>query len=478
MRRAGDAGKLPLSAARGTATLLAIMVTMAVMSPGAGRVAAQDLPTQPPSPAAIEPTPVPVTTDPAQAPVTTAPAQAATTDPTQAVAPGPAEFTAGAPHVQTVAQGLVGIEGPVVWRVREVGLSSTGAPETAATSFTLQRTGAAIIRNEVTSRRTRLEAGEAFFMPAGDPFLRYSVGSDSSIIWIVELLPPEAAAAGVPVTGTVLFTSDAINDYPKGTFEVELQRGVLLSNDVSALPAHTGPALLMVTSGRIQATVEGGEPAPIGAGSGRLITGGLTLRNGDTQPAAFVVASLGEPVDGAEQPAAAAQTAPTPASAQAVPTVLLPPVDQQAPQTQVEPTPVPVVVEPPPPVPAAQGVPTDGDADGDGLSDAEELAYGSDPLNRDYDGDGLLDGQEVYVTGTDPVNNDTDGDGLVDGEEVNQYGSNPVSTDGDGDGLGDADELFVYGTSPSAFDSDGDGIGDGEEVLNFGTNPLDPASGP
>lgn len=469
MRRAGDAGKLPVSAARGMATLLTITLTIAVMSAGVGRVAAQDLPTQPPSPAVVEPTPVPVTTDPAAPP--------ATTDPAQAAAPGPAEFTAGAAHVQTVAQGLVGIEGPVVWRVREVGLSSTGAPETAATSFTLQRTGAAIIRNEVTSRRTRLEVGEAFFMPAGDPFLRYSVGSDSSIIWIVELLPPEAAAAGAPVTGTVLFTSDAINDYPKGTFEVELQRGVLLPNDVSNLPPHTGPALLMVTSGRIQATVEGGEPAPIGAGSGRLVTGGLTLRNGDTQPAAFVVASLGEPVDGAEQPAAASQTAPTPVPGQAVPTVLLPPVDQQTQQAPVEPTPVLVVVEPTP-VPVAQGVPTDGDTDGDGLSDAEELAYGSDPLNRDYDGDGLLDGEEVYVHATDPVNNDTDGDGLVDGEEVNQYGANPVSTDGDGDGLGDADELFVYGTSPSAFDSDGDGIGDGEEVLNFGTNPLDPASGP
>ena len=103
----------------------------------------------------------------------------------------PAEFIAGAPHVQTVAQGLVGVEGPVVWRVRELGLSATGAPETATSSFALQRTGASIVRNELTSRRTRLEAGEAHFMPAGDPFLRYAVGSDPSIIWILE-----AGAAG------------------------------------------------------------------------------------------------------------------------------------------------------------------------------------------------------------------------------------------------------------------------------------------
>ena len=355
-------------------------------------------------------------------------------------------------------------------------MSATGAPESAATSFTLQRTGAAIIRNELTSRRTRLEAGEAFFMPSGDPFLRYAVGSDPSIIWVIELLPPEAAAPGAATTGTVLFTSDAINDYPRGTFDVELQRGILLPGEVSELPPHTGPALMMVTSGRLQATADGGQPAPISAGSGRLVTGALTLRNGDTQPAAFVVAALGEPVDGAEQPAAAPGGA-----------------DSSARATRAD----------RPPAPSGRGsygrradtgaggrgtdartdrrrrgLSESGDIDGDGLSDVDEAAYGSDPLNRDYDADGLLDGEEVYVYGTDPLNNDTDGDGLLDGEEVNQFGTSSVSTDADGDGLVDDDELFVYGTAPDAFDTDGDGIGDGEEVFTFGTNPLDPASGP
>ena len=462
MRRAGDAGNLPTGAARIVAALLATAMTMALLAPEAERATAQDLPTQPPSPAAVEPTPLPVET--------TAEAQAAA---------APAEFTAGAPHVHTVAQGLVGVEGPLVWRVRELGLSATGAPETASSSFTLQRTGASIIRNELTSRRTRLEAGEAFFMPTGDPFLRYAVGSDPSIIWVVELVPAETAAPGAPANGTVLFTSDAINDYPRGTFDLEMQRGILLPGEVSELPPHTGPALVMVTSGRVQASADGGQPAPISAGSGRLVTGGLTLRNGDTQPAAFVVGALGEPVDGAEQPAQpAAQVVPTPVPGQAVPTVLLPPVD--AAPTAVPPTPVPAApVEAPTAVPPAE-VPSSasGDIDGDGLSDVDEAAYGSDPLNRDFDADGLLDGEEVYVHGTDPLNNDSDGDGLLDGEEVNQYGTSPVSTDTDGDGLGDADEIFVYGTAPGAFDTDGDGIGDGEEVLNFGTNPLDPASGP
>ncbi len=454
MGRAGYGGKLPAGAARGLAALLSIAMTAVMLLPPGEPAAAQDLPAQPASPAAAQPT---------------AAAQAAA---------APAEFIAGAPHIHTVAQGLIGIDGPLVWRVREVGLSATGAPESGSTSFTLQRTGAAIIRNELTSRRTRLEAGEAYFMPSGDPFLRYAVGSDPSIIWVVELVPPEAAAPGAATTGTVLFTSDAINDYPRGTFDVELQRGILLPGEVSELPPHTGPALMMVTSGRLQATADGGQPAPISAGSGRLVTGALTLRNGDTQPAAFVVAALGEPVDGAEQPAASTQAVPTPVPGQPVPTVLLPPVD--AAPTAVVPTAAPEQVVEPTPVPTTAPVVSSesGDIDGDGLSDVDEAAYGSDPLNRDYDADGLLDGEEVYIHGTDPLNNDSDGDGLLDGEEVNQFGTSSTSSDADSDGLVDDDEIFVYGTAPEAFDTDGDGIGDGDEVLTYGTNPLDPASAP
>jgi hypothetical protein len=464
MRRAGDAGNLPFGVMRGFAVLSGIALAVAML-PGGERVAAQDLPTQPPSPAAVEPT---------------AATQAAAAQPAAAQpAPVSADISAGAPHVDTIAQGLTGIDGPVVWRVREVGLSSTSAPETASTSFALQRTGASIVRNEITSRRTRLEPGEGAFMASGDPYLRYAVGSDPSVTWIVELLPPDAAAPGAPITGTVLFTSDAINDYPKGTFDVELQRAVLLPGETSELPPHTGPALLMVTTGSVQASADGGQPAPIGAGSGRLVTGGLTLRNGDTQPAAFIVAALGEPVDGAEQSAAQAAAQPTanPASAQPVPTVLLPPVDAAPTPAPAQPTPAPVVTEPTP-VPPSQAVPTQGDTDGDGLSDVDEAAYGTDPLNRDYDADGLLDGEEVYTYGTDPLNNDTDGDGLLDGEEINQYGTSPLSPDTDGDGISDADELFIYGTSPTLPDTDGDGIWDGEEVFNYGTDPLDPSSGP
>ena len=82
MGRAGYAGKLPVGAARGLAALLSIAMTAATLLPSGERAAAQDLPAQPASPAAVQPTPA---------------AQAAA---------APAEFTAGAPHVHTIAQGL------------------------------------------------------------------------------------------------------------------------------------------------------------------------------------------------------------------------------------------------------------------------------------------------------------------------------------------------------------------------------------
>ncbi len=57
------------------------------------------------------------------------------------------------------------------------------------------------------------------------------------------------------------------------------------------------------------------------------------------------------------------------------------------------------------------------DCDGDGLSDREELVFGTLVYARDTDGDGLWDGWEVKL-GSNPFKGDTDGDGLSDIEEI------------------------------------------------------------
>ena len=97
------------------------------------------------------------------------------------------------------------------------------------------------------------------------------------------------------------------------------------------------------------------------------------------------------------------------------------------------------------------------DGDGDGLTDAEELALGSDPTKPDTDYDGLSDLIEtntgIFIsaqnTGTSPINPDTDGDGLSDSVEtntgkhvsMNDTGTNPLNPDTDGDNLSDGDEV-------------------------------------
>lgn len=67
---------------------------------------------------------------------------------------------------------------------------------------------------------------------------------------------------------------------------------------------------------------------------------------------------------------------------------------------------------------SADGATTD--SDGDGLTDVEEDALGTDPLNSDTDGDKRSDGEEFHGYGTDPLVMDTDDDGWSDRLEINR----------------------------------------------------------
>ena len=132
----------------------------------------------------------------------------------------------------------------------------------------------------------------------------------------------------------------------------------------------------------------------------------------------------------------------------------------------------------------------DTDDDNDGLSDTDELARGTNPLDQDTDDDGVQDGTEVGVgpggagpdsfggplsftpdadpgSTTNPLNPDTDGDGLTDGQEdPNADGASPRFIGGTGTtGNGETD--------PNNPDTDGDGLTDGREVNEIGSNPLD-----
>ena len=64
------------------------------------------------------------------------------------------------------------------------------------------------------------------------------------------------------------------------------------------------------------------------------------------------------------------------------------------------------------------------DTDSDGLTDAEEIRYGTMINKPDSDSDGLFDREEVVIYHTNPLVADTDGDGFLDGAEV-QSGYDP-----------------------------------------------------
>lgn len=101
------------------------------------------------------------------------------------------------------------------------------------------------------------------------------------------------------------------------------------------------------------------------------------------------------------------------------------------------------------------------DSDGDGISDAEEVAFGTEVENRDTDNDGFSDLLEVRLaaSGFDPLDpSDADCALAQDRRDV------------DGDGLRDCEERFV-GTNRTVIDSDADGFPDIIE-LKSETNPV------
>ena len=110
------------------------------------------------------------------------------------------------------------------------------------------------------------------------------------------------------------------------------------------------------------------------------------------------------------------------------------------------------------------------DTDGDTLTNAVELARGTNPNLGDTDNDGFSDAVETETgtwagltnTGTSPTVPDTDGDRLLDGAETNT--GNFVSASN-------------TGSNPFIADSDGDLVNDGYEVT-YGSNPVNSGSTP
>jgi hypothetical protein len=102
-------------------------------------------------------------------------------------------------------------------------------------AFTLQMDGVTIIRNDVTPKRARLEAGEAYFFSAGDPCLRYAIRGTKSRAWVIEYVAADAADADAG--GTIICKTDPIARFSPRTRDVESIRNDLLPGDATGLPS-------------------------------------------------------------------------------------------------------------------------------------------------------------------------------------------------------------------------------------------------
>jgi len=320
----------------------------------------------------------------------------------------------GSPYAQVVAQGLIFLEGGAgVWRVRETipapaeeALPEEGRPF----ALILQRSGVTVVRNDLSQRRARIEAGEGYFASALDPYTRAAEGDGASRAWVIELVPPDAEAEDDELFGQVFFTSEQIAELPNGVYDLELVRNVLQQGESATLPDGTAQSLLLVTTGTVETSAGG----VFQARGGALVDGSVSVTNTQPQTAVYVVATIGARVlDPGEV------------------------VDEEAPAGTPEPD--PEAEETPAPDP-------DGDPDQDGLTNAQEAELGTDGLSVDTDGDGLADPDEVN-TGTDPTSPDTDADGLGDLDELNAA-TGPLNPDTDADGFTDGDEVSV-GTDPN-----------------------------
>ena len=309
------------------------------------------------------------------------------------------------------------------WWLTEIEPPSAARAASAASpyfGFLLQIEGATIVRNDVTGKRARIEAGEAYYFSAGDAYTRYADGSGSRA-WLLEIVPSDARESDAP--GTVRYDSvkkglDAFGNLPSSVRDLELTAGTLAQGESVDVEPGDAPSLVVLVSGQLAVS----DGRVMNSPAGQAFDDAVTLTNEASVDARYYVATLSSEVIAGEAPAAA------------------------------EPT-------------TASGDGADGSSAADagaGTPVAADGTTGADGASVDANGDEWL----IPNDGT-----DTDGDTIPDDVEA-EIGTDPTLADTDGDGLKDWEELNY--TSPLFADSDEDGWDDYAEAITYGTDPNDP----
>lgn len=215
-----------------------------------------------------------------------------------------------------IAHGLVYLDGSSqVWQVvqQKPAAVSSAVSGAGGPAFLFQRSGATIVRNDVTGKRALLDASRGYYESAGDP---YTVWADSSgsTLWNFQMVAPGSVAK------EAFYESPEMKGLAEGTYDLAMTRYILRPGDSVQLPDHTGPALVMAFAGKVSITVSGSSGA-LSDGDGQLVTGNGSVSNQGNQVGGFVFVGLGakvgdqQPPNNATKPATNSSTGTTPTPA-------------------------------------------------------------------------------------------------------------------------------------------------------------------
>jgi hypothetical protein len=219
---------------------------------------------------------------------------------------------------QVIAQGIARLpRGDVAWTVRSMEVpGGEGMPVASFPIGFAVADGAEIAVLDADGEVLNLlEDGEAAFLPNGKAGALASWQDDVASLYEVALVSGGEASAG-ETPGTVVGNPFAA---PEGdAFDIEIARTMLARDDQTTIPSSRSgtPVLYLQTAGTTQVQAEGGQTVELAAGQFALLVGDVMVRGASDEPAAFLVAAIGEATaEGEDRQRARAQSDDAPRAA-------------------------------------------------------------------------------------------------------------------------------------------------------------------
>jgi hypothetical protein len=200
-----------------------------------------------------------------------------------------------------LAQGLVYLSGgDVVWQVREVELTGSSTV-TGNSRVILQRSGASIVRNDVTGKRARLEPGEAYFAAAGDPYTTFAETNTPAVVWVFEISNSNVVGDGA------FYLSPSISGYGEAVYDYAFTRHIVDTDRPATVSGGDGPSMFMVLAGQVNVTDDEGT-ATLAARDGLIVRGDAVIESVGAESVVVSMTVGPEVSDASAAPPASVQT--------------------------------------------------------------------------------------------------------------------------------------------------------------------------